>query len=282
MGTVLGRTSRSEIIVILIAFVGYVVILPGILTAACSVPVSSDTWANKFWCAVNASDWLVGLFTLFLAFATYFLWRETERLAVGAGDQTTKMERSIAESARAASAMENVAYAMSNNAASAASGIANQREFAQRQLRAYISVVVGAAVYQERDKKLRFEGRPLVVNDGMTPAYKVRHAIKAAIVGVPIPDNFDFSVTEKDYRGGTAIGPRQNREVGAVVDEYIPDTDVAGVKNLSSGKCLFVWGRVEYEDAFGKPHFAQCGQILTWRADDSVFGVYEPRHNDSD
>jgi hypothetical protein len=44
----------------------------------------------------------------------------------------------------------------------------------KKELRAYVSVVVGSAVYQEREKNLRFEGKPLMVNTGRTPAYKSR------------------------------------------------------------------------------------------------------------
>src|SRR5262249_20928665 len=54
-----------------------------------------------------------------------------------------------------------------------------QHKTTRAQLRAYLSVVIGTAVYQERDKNLRFEAKPTIVNTGQTPAYNVRYRIKA-------------------------------------------------------------------------------------------------------
>jgi len=54
-----------------------------------------EDWRRKYWCDVNASDYFLVLFTLALAVSTFFLWRETERLAEGADDQAKKMQASI-------------------------------------------------------------------------------------------------------------------------------------------------------------------------------------------
>ncbi len=239
-------------------------------------------WGVKFWCETRASDFAVGLFTLFLFIATYFLWRETERLAKGADDQADKMERTVSESARAATAMEGVAASMKENVENAKGIAATQREFWQMQMRAYISVVIGTAVYQERDKEIRFAGHPRIMNDGMTPAHNVRTFIRSTIVKFPIPENFKFDLPEAKSQVGPAIGPRQHRDIWAVVDDFVGDQDVKGIKDLSGGRCLFCWGKVTYDDAFGKPHTSHFAQILYWKPNDSVWGVYEPRHNDSD
>jgi len=61
-----------------------------------------EDWGRKYWCDVNASDYFLVLFTLALAVSTFLLWRETERLAEGAGDQSEKMRQSIREQRRSA------------------------------------------------------------------------------------------------------------------------------------------------------------------------------------
>jgi hypothetical protein len=68
-----------------------------------------QSWWLNFLCEANASDFAVGLFTLFLGIATYFLWQETARLARGADDQATKMEKSIAVAQKAANTAERAA-----------------------------------------------------------------------------------------------------------------------------------------------------------------------------
>jgi hypothetical protein len=192
------------------------------------------------------------------------------------------MERSITEAGRAAAAMEGIATSIAVNVVTTTGIATSQREFWRRQMRAYVSVVVGGATYQDRNKKLKFAGRPRVINDGMTPAHNVKTAIKAAIVKVPIDPNFDFTLPDIKEQFGPAIGPRQFREYSGIVESYVPDQDVDNIKDLSSKTALFVWGKVTYKDAFGEPHFANFAQILYWLADNTVWGVYDPGHNDSD
>lgn len=52
-------------------------------------------WRLKFACEFNIGDFAVGLFTLLLGIATFFLWRETERLARGAEGQATDIQEQL-------------------------------------------------------------------------------------------------------------------------------------------------------------------------------------------
>lgn len=63
-----------------------------------------DAWWKGAVCDVNSSDYLLGLFTLFLVISTIGLWTQTERLAAGADDQSEKMVESIAAAQKAADA----------------------------------------------------------------------------------------------------------------------------------------------------------------------------------
>ena len=75
-----------------------------------------ESWWSKFWCEVNASDWFIGLFTLFLAIATYFLWRETERLAKGGDEQAQRMVDGINATIAVVDKTKDVANAMAEAA----------------------------------------------------------------------------------------------------------------------------------------------------------------------
>lgn len=81
--------------------------------------------------------------------------------------------------------------------------------------------------------------------------------------------------------GGTVVGPNQDRTLGALIDEWVDDNRVSGIKEGTDG-ALCVWGTVDYEDVFGNPHFTNFCQILTWLPNGQVLGYYTPQHNDSD
>jgi hypothetical protein len=153
----------------------------------------------------------------------------------------------------------------------------HSRETAKRQLRAYLSVLVGGGVYQERDKPLRFEGKPVIVNNGPTPAHKVGFKARAAILPVPLPDNFEFPLPN-DFTGAAALGPGQHFVMSAIVDGFIPDLEVDDVKR-ANGRALYVWGIVTYEDIFGATQHTQFSQIISWLPNDAIWGTHTQQHN---
>ena len=149
----------------------------------------------------------------------------------------------------------------------------------RRQLRAYLTVLVGAAVYQERDKTLRFEGKPIIKNTGLTPAHNVGYRAKAAILPITASDSFDFPL-EGDVLGAAVLGSQQIFIMSAVVDDYWDDAEVSEVK-AGKEKALHVWGVVTYTDIFDDPWETEFSQILTWLPDGKVWGNYTTRHNDA-
>jgi hypothetical protein len=51
----------------------------------------------------------------------------------------------------------------------------------------------------------------------------------------------------------------------------------------ATGKALYVWGVVHYDDAFGRPHFTQFAQRIWWLRDRSnIMGIYDGRFGLSD
>jgi hypothetical protein len=177
---------------------------------------------------------------------------------------------------RSASAMENIAekIAVSTEAATASVSAIN------KQMRAYICVVIGSAIYQERPKNMKFQAVPSIVNAGLTPAHKVSFQADAAILPIPLPEDFTFPLP--DNPGGTSIiGPRQNITVSPTVKDFVDDTEVEAIKS-GQGKGLYTWGIFTYEDIFGKPQYTKFCHLYTWLGDGkTTWGYYDKRHNDA-
>ena len=223
----------------------------------------------------------VAAFTLWLAVATtglwvftYKLWRSSVDLAKDTRDgekaQADKMERSIAEGARAAAAMEGVAESMAINAKQIVESVEvsrtvarHQERFAKAQMRAYISVLIDGATYQQGE--VRFEAAPTIVNNGATPARNLRYRICADILPHPLPADFRFPLpTRAQGQDSNILGPQQNGIMVAVVGRLVPVDDVAKIK-VGEEQSLYVWGTLSYEDIFGHLHRCTFAQQLYWQ-----------------
>jgi len=157
-----------------------------------------------------------------------------------------------------------------------------QKLFSEAQMRAYLSVAIGGATYQEAGKGIRFEAKPQIINNGLTPAHNVTHQVKATILPFPLPDNLSFEIAEQEAFSGGVIGPRQDRIISGIVDDYVLDWRVEPIKR-GEGAVLFTWGTVTYDDIFGeKRRRTNFCQIYTWLADGRIMGYYHTQHNDSD
>ena len=238
-----------------------------------------------------STDWwliIIGLGQLVVFIGQLFVFgyqaKKLRETVIAAADQSSKMERSIAEATRTAVAIENVANATTASAKSATESVVAVRERTAMQMRAYLTVVVGGGAYQEGEKNIRFAAKPLLVNTGHTPARKVGYRAKAAILPAPLPEDFHFTLPEAQV-GASVLGPGQNFILSAIVDDFVADADVAGIKNGTSGRALHVWGTATYEDVFGEMHYTNFCQIITWvpgPQGQTIFGFYSSRHNDAD
>jgi hypothetical protein len=227
-------------------------------------------------------DTLTSIFIGVTAIFTGTLWWSTRQLWRSSEGHAKHMAASAAEAVRAANAMENVARHIAVSAKAATESGASIRERTAQQMRAYLSVIIGAATYQETGKDIRFEARPAVVNTGQTPAHQVTHVIRAAIMPLPFPPlGFDFFLPAQENQVGPVIGPRQDRSLIAIVDTFVLDAYVERIKQ-GAGFALAVWGTINYVDVFGEAHFTNFCQVLTWRPNNSVLGYYIAEHNDSD
>jgi hypothetical protein len=221
---------------------------------------------------------ITSLATLWLALFTFTLWRATNRLTLLAEDQGKAMSASIAESARAAAAMERVADGTQANGQWMLDRTAQQ-------MRAYLSTQVGGAIFQDSTAAppLRFEGRLALVNVGQTPAKRVLIQKRAAVAPHPLPRDFDFALPALSADdGGVTLGAGQQIMISAVVDNFVvPEARVEDVKN-GVDRALYMWGRATYFDIFDHEHETTFCLLFVWtRGGDQVNGYYAPQHNSS-
>jgi hypothetical protein len=250
-------------------------------------------WAQLFLTEIKITDVLLVLFTGLLWWSTHKLWLSTHNVSQAALEQVKDMKSSIAESVRAANAMEKVAEAIAISAKAATKSVetssefsAQQRTFARLQMRAYLSVGIGGATYQD-EKGLFFEARPVLVNDGYTPAHKIRYWARADILPWPLAPEFSFPTSGQATSYSSSLAARHSFILNARVPDYVPAEDVDSIKH-SLGirpKRLCIWGKVSYEDIFGEDHFTNFCHGMYWMGEgekEGIFGNYSDRHNDSD
>ena len=222
----------------------------------------------------TTSDWWIVILTGVLALIAFgqlgvYLYqaKKLRETVAAAGEQSKAMERHIGEAARSADAMEHIATVIqSGNAAI---------------LRAYMSVVIGSAVFQERQDGFKFEGKPNLVNTGNTPARNVRIRIAAQIVPVADAENFPYPLPEEVAKASAVAAPHQTYILSAMVKDFVPDNEVVAIRG-GQGKALTVWGVVTYDDIFGQHHTTKFAQWLFWYPNNTVFGLYIPGQNDMD
>lgn len=166
--------------------------------------------------------------------------------------------------------------------------VGNAEEASKRELRAYLTVIIGAAQPQIRRPDaeggdLRFETRPIVKNTGHTPAKNIRCLARAAILPVPLPRTKHLPEEGDADREGNFIGAHQDAHLCAIVDGFCRDEDVARIKmGFGAEGALYVWGLVTYDDVFGDKHYTRFCQQIYWDLKDTVFGTYISGRNETD
>jgi hypothetical protein len=159
------------------------------------------------------------------------------------------------------------------------------RETRDKQLRAYVTVLIGDAVYQ--DEHLRFAARPTLFNVGSTPASNVRWRIAADILPAPLTPDVKLRLPQ-EVRGGSVLGQQQSGKMIMQVPNRVQPHEIARTR-LGIGQSLYVWGVVTYEDIFKRTHRTTFFQQLFWDPTGpidlsgtfpgNVQGFYMPKHN---
>jgi|SRR5689334_13171675 len=121
---------------------------------------------------------------------------------------------------------------------------------ARRELRAYLSVESGQTFRQSQRHHTRFEFRPNVVNNGRTPASKVRILSKIELRSGALPLGFDFSLSAAGVPPGSmaTIGPGKDRFHTVIFPRTLTWSEL---RHHAKGNIWFhLWGQVTYEDIF--------------------------------
>ena len=219
-----------------------------------------------------SEDWRIVLFTGILTLVAVLQLVAMIVQSKFMRDGLTETKHSIAEATRSAQAMETMAIAMTASAANTEKALAISRETADRQKfvselssRAYLAVQFYGGTYQ--DATHDFSGEVEVVNRGLTPTYKVMARARARIVPFPVPNDFDFALTlEDDSESISFITHSQSKTFRRQVStsERVPDDEVRAV-TLGDGKCLLMYGIVQYADVFGRNQYTWFSHVIRWQ-----------------
>jgi hypothetical protein len=149
---------------------------------------------------------------------------------------------------------------------------------AERQLRAYVSVESGANGRQRKGYK--FDFRPVLTNNGVTPAEDVQILSNVGLAPPIIPENFDYSLRVAANPSVTTIGPRQGRVHAAIFHRPL---SVAELRKIVKGEMGFhVYGTVSYRDIFKNQRRTNFSfVILVPKKSQSSYWHYTERNNDA-
>jgi hypothetical protein len=128
----------------------------------------------------------------------------------------------------------------------------------KRQLRAYITSNGGGATVglEPKTKKIMMHGAVRLHNSGGTPAYNLTVKVAAKIATRDAISFTEIGPINDEY-GASIMGPGTDYEVGVWTDY-----DPADMGPLEAGlKRTFIWGRVDYDDAFGNHRWFDLKEV---------------------
>jgi hypothetical protein len=123
------------------------------------------------------------------------------------------------------------------------------KQTAQRQLSAYIGIEWCQVTTDNGGATFAVEVQ--IKNAGQTPAHRVTHRINSGVRVLP-DGQLDFAVPFRSP-GILPIAPGMTQILAAPVAIGGP----SGISTIGSSRIIYAWGRVDYFDAFGKPHYLE-------------------------
>lgn len=230
-------------------------------------------WLTVVLCIVTGA---LALYTARLYLATVKLGEEAKRTSER---QSEEMVQSISEAARAAAAMQEISETLSRTADASFKSIELMRERTAAQLRPYVVVARVTATCLRTPLGARFIASPRIRNTGATPALRLGHRSMFGLRDAPLPDRSHLPLdlqSEIRVRMTVASGQEIDIHPGSA-DELVPDDYVAAIKT-ASGRALYVWGIIYYEDIFGVKHETSFAQQIFWTQPDGdeTYSIFLP------
>ena len=214
----------------------------------------------------------------FLAFAIQA--KKLDETVQAAKAQSLDMQRSIVESARAASAMETVAEALTANTRTAAELLQLQRDVFQKQLRAYINVQLLGVAPENIDTGNRHEVRLDIVNAGNTPAHNIKVNGRLRVLPYPLPANPDLAFPLQPNESRGHIAPRDKFYVRFWLEGFLTPDENRRIK-AHDGLGLYVFGTATYKDIFENVWHTDFCCLLTWDYAGNAGWVSMPNRNNA-
>ncbi len=151
------------------------------------------------------------------------------------------------------------------------------------QLRAYLSIATGEGFRQGAVKGLKFEFRPVVINTGQTPAYKVNISGALLFLETTTAADFDWdgNIPAPTGAGVLTLGTQQNRFTKGILDRTLNKAELRQFRKGTHS--LYVFGKVTYLVAFQRQRYTNyCFLIGAWNKRGPATWITTFRHNDSD
>ena len=187
----------------------------------------------------NFFAFMVAVFTYFLWEATVGLREVTADLVSFAEEQSRDMKASVAVAKEAADAARD--------------SIKLPGDASERQLRAYVLVQEVIFVFPHGPTGKAYINT-IIKNFGQTPCYKAIVKFECDICPTKLPDFIIPFTNNAETHSNVIIAPGHMHTI--TIDRT---AEVSGEGQWAAfkraGKCTYVWGRIDYMDAFGQPHF---------------------------
>lgn len=218
--------------------------------------------------------------TVVIAAFTVTLWLTNRKLWKASQAQSMAMEQSINEAARSANAMQRVARSLETSTNAAVENVAIFKDARERQLRAYIAVGLLAVINQDNSTNYHFEVREWLANTGPTPAQDVSYKAHADILPFPLPDDFPFPLPDATVNSAGTVYWQQKFTMSAFLERMLSDEEIAEIKGAVTRR-LYVYGTVNYRDAFGNNRYTNFCHSIVWLKDGTPMGHNTKYHNDA-
>lgn len=180
--------------------------------------------------------------------------------------------------------MQSQADHMRDQAGATQASVAQMKDTAERQLRAYIVAKAGK-LHTKRlgtGESRYLEWHPQIINTGQTPAYDVRLVATSGIRDEPLPPGASL-ITELDPKGVGSQGTLGRAQViWPSCGVRVKESEMPTVVRRGSGKAWYVWGRVTYQDIFRQDHWTEFCFVADWKPDGTPISRVAPQGNDAD
>jgi hypothetical protein len=205
-----------------------------------------------------ATSIFVAIFTAVLAWKTWGLHRATRGLQEFAAVQAEDMKASVAQAARAASAMENVSKSLERNTKTTEEIVERQKRYVTIQLRAYVfpndyGLYDGSLLNPPQVHRFDIPG--VVINfrnAGHTPATQVISWAKISVIDNSKEDT--LLVPKLDNISPITLSSGATFSKSQWFERMLTTSEKEDIKGGVKG--IYVYGRIQYVDCFGDDKFA--------------------------